>query len=322
MGTTEAAAPVENFILSVEKTGLGSVMSTPSGIDCGMTCSASFADGTEVTLSDSADTGSIFTGWGGDCSSDGMVTMSADRSCTANFVIAEPGSISGTVRDATTLESISDATVKAFLSGNEAGTIMTDTSGDYTLDNLSPGMYDVTASATGYIDNTVHVQVDSGKITNQDIFLSPEGEFTIVLTWGATPADLDSHLFILPDFHIGTSQHPVGCDEGDLSGPPFAQLDVDDTDGEGPETITIGSFLNSTYVYAVYNFSGGPPLTESSAVVKVDNGTDLIAEYFVPTLGSGRWWVVFIKDGAGEITGINTIVDIPEEFPPGAESCL
>jgi hypothetical protein len=41
---------VQRFALTVTKTGPGTVTSTPAGIDCGTTCSATYATGTSVTL--------------------------------------------------------------------------------------------------------------------------------------------------------------------------------------------------------------------------------------------------------------------------------
>ena len=67
--------------------GFGSVASMPMGITCGATCSAPFADGTNVTLVATPSAGSVFTTWGGDCSGGGtcMVTMDAMQSVTAEF---------------------------------------------------------------------------------------------------------------------------------------------------------------------------------------------------------------------------------------------
>jgi hypothetical protein len=58
-------------------TGTGSVTSSPSAISCGASCSAAFNTGALVTLTAAADTGSIFSGWSGDCSGWGtcQVTM-------------------------------------------------------------------------------------------------------------------------------------------------------------------------------------------------------------------------------------------------------
>ncbi|MBF0609242.1 MAG: VCBS repeat-containing protein [Magnetococcales bacterium] len=81
--------------LTVVKAGEGSgaVTITPPGIDCSMNtpsaeCRVPFAQGTSVTLTAAADTGSTFTGWSGDCSgttSTCTLTMSAAKNVTATF---------------------------------------------------------------------------------------------------------------------------------------------------------------------------------------------------------------------------------------------
>ena len=80
--------------LSVAKagSGTGSVTSSPAGIDCGGTCSTTFAHGTSVTLTATASAGSSFAGWSGACSGTGSctVTMDADRSVTATFTAEQP----------------------------------------------------------------------------------------------------------------------------------------------------------------------------------------------------------------------------------------
>lgn len=85
---TFAPVPVR---LTVTKVGLdpvgGSVTSSPTGIDCGATCSASFDYGTTVTLSPAAGLQSTFVGWSGECSGSGSctVTLTRDLNMTATF---------------------------------------------------------------------------------------------------------------------------------------------------------------------------------------------------------------------------------------------
>jgi len=57
--------PTPEFELTVAKagTGSGSVTSSPSGINCGATCSAKYEEGAEVTLSATPASGSTFSGW-------------------------------------------------------------------------------------------------------------------------------------------------------------------------------------------------------------------------------------------------------------------
>jgi hypothetical protein len=73
-------------------TGAGSVTSTPAGIDCGATCSASFSSAT-VTLSVTPDAGSTFSGFGGSgCAGTGpcVVTLDAPtKMVTATFDVQQ-----------------------------------------------------------------------------------------------------------------------------------------------------------------------------------------------------------------------------------------
>jgi hypothetical protein len=71
-------------------TGSGTVTSTPAGINCGTTCSASFAAGTMVTLSAAPAVSSTFAGWsGGGCTGTGncVVSVSAAASVAATFTL-------------------------------------------------------------------------------------------------------------------------------------------------------------------------------------------------------------------------------------------
>jgi uncharacterized protein YkwD len=75
--------------VTIDGSGDGSVLSSPEGIDCGDECVAAFDDGTEVTLTAIAESGSAFAGWeGGDCfgTDECIVTMSEAHSVTAIFV--------------------------------------------------------------------------------------------------------------------------------------------------------------------------------------------------------------------------------------------
>jgi len=83
---------VQRFTLTVSKTGLiasGTVTSSPAGINCGSTCSATYTSGAVVTLTATPGFLSIFIGWSG-CDADSgttcTVTMSAAREVTANFL--------------------------------------------------------------------------------------------------------------------------------------------------------------------------------------------------------------------------------------------
>src|SRR5689334_21282685 len=88
--TVTANFDLQTFILTVNKTGLGSgtVTSNPAGINCGVDCSESYSYNTSVTLTATAGIGSTFTGWsGGGCTGTGtcIVTMTTATTVTANF---------------------------------------------------------------------------------------------------------------------------------------------------------------------------------------------------------------------------------------------
>jgi hypothetical protein len=72
--------------------GVGTVTSTPLGIDCGNVCQHAFAAGAMVTLTATADPSSYFAGWSGDCSGTGtcVLSMSADHSVSAIFYFGAP----------------------------------------------------------------------------------------------------------------------------------------------------------------------------------------------------------------------------------------
>jgi hypothetical protein len=75
--------------LTVAKTGggTGTVSSAPAGIICGVTCAAVFEEGTAITLTAVADSGSEFTGWSGACSGTGpcALTLGEGAEVIANF---------------------------------------------------------------------------------------------------------------------------------------------------------------------------------------------------------------------------------------------
>jgi hypothetical protein len=87
--TVTAIFTLQTFPLTVTKsgTGLGTVTSSPAGINCGLTCTASFNSGTVVTLTATPAVGSVFVGWSGGCSGTGpcTVTMDAAKTVTAIF---------------------------------------------------------------------------------------------------------------------------------------------------------------------------------------------------------------------------------------------
>jgi Divergent InlB B-repeat domain/Protein of unknown function (DUF1573) len=85
-----AGTVTPTYALTVTKfgAGAGTVTSSPAGVSCGPDCSETYPSGTAVALTAAAASGSTFAGWSGDADcSDGSVTLSAARSCTATFTL-------------------------------------------------------------------------------------------------------------------------------------------------------------------------------------------------------------------------------------------
>jgi hypothetical protein len=83
-----ATAQALSLAVVMMGTGSGVVISTPSGILCGTTCSGTYGSGTAVTLTATPATGSTFAGWsGGGCSGTGTctVTVTSTTTVTATF---------------------------------------------------------------------------------------------------------------------------------------------------------------------------------------------------------------------------------------------
>lgn len=99
--------------VSLTGTGGGTVTSSPVGITCGTTCSATFDPGSIVTLTAAPDAVSTFEGWGGACTGTGpcTVTMTASSilvsatfspslpGATVLFQLGGPGDEDGRFRD-------------------------------------------------------------------------------------------------------------------------------------------------------------------------------------------------------------------------------
>jgi hypothetical protein len=215
------------------------------------------------------------------------------------------GSVAGQVISAVTAQAIGGASV-CVASGSPCTT--TDGAGNYMLPGVPTGAQTLRASAGGYTAEDQNVEVTANQTSSLGFVLSPtlgQGEMRIVLTWGANPRDLDSHLWLPPNHRY----HIYFNNKGNCAADPFACLDVDDTQSYGPETITIQQRFSGTYRYAVNKFAGDGLITDSGAQVKVYDESGLIAEYTIPTSGTGDWWYLFDLDGnTGAITVHNTIV--------------
>ncbi len=87
-----APVPTPSDVLTVSVSGGGTVTSSPAGITCTSSCSASFNAGTIVSLAASPSSGFTFSDWGDACSGAGTcnVSMNQSQSVTATFAASAP----------------------------------------------------------------------------------------------------------------------------------------------------------------------------------------------------------------------------------------
>jgi hypothetical protein len=202
------------------------------------------------------------------------------------------------------------------LSGTSIKTTTTDQNGAFTFNDLEAGNYTLEIKGNGY--NTNHLTaVNIGGQTNQvNGVVKPEStnnsQFTIVLTWGERPSDLDAHLTV-PNEQGGQRFHIYHATLGNehLKRIAHAHIDHDKQDSFGPETITIGKLLSGgVYRYSVHDYSNSPStfsqaLGQSGAKVEVyGDGNRLIYTLNVPPQ-EGTLWTVFEINESGHVEPIN-----------------
>lgn len=225
------------------------------------------------------------------------------------------GAVTGTVRGATDGLPIPSAQVSL----DDGSTATSGPDGTFTVQDLEPGRYLVTATAEGFQPPAPsEVAVQAAQTSTVDLLLSPQlqpGGLRVVLTWDEDPDDLDSHLW-LP---AAQPYHIYYQNLGALSACPFAQLDIDDTSGFGPETVTIGQSVPGSYRYAVHRFGGTETLSQSAAIVQVFDAEGLVATFEVPQNGTGaeEWWHVFDVDVAtGDLVPSNRLLQEESQVAP------
>jgi len=110
-------------------TGIGTVTSTPAGLNCGPTCSEVVNYGTAVTLSAASTVGTVFSGWtGGGCTGTGacVVTVTAATQVTATFTCSAGTAMfnySGAIVNFTVPACVTSLTIDAYgAQGGSAGT--------------------------------------------------------------------------------------------------------------------------------------------------------------------------------------------------------
>lgn len=207
--------------------------------------------------------------------------------------------LSATVKD----QNIADAEVFLQKNGEKSAVNVTNAEGRTTVQTPLSDSADnlLIIKKSGYSTLVTKCPCDGMTYALSPV-LTDLNSMRIVLNWGENPADLDSHLSY-------SNQHVYWSSKQGLN----ANLDVDDVDSYGPETITIEKRLSDEYyVYGVHDYTNKDDpattnLANSQAKVMVYVGELLIRSYYVPTAKMGNVWTVFRISPEGEIQDINQI---------------
>jgi len=242
-------------------------------------------------------------------------------------------SVSGAIKDARNGRPLDNGIIKVRKEYNDRVSspvtiAAINTDGSYRLDNLPTGLYTFEIDSDGYYPLFTNVFFTADSSTS-DFSLMPDNRTSIldrdafataVLTWGNSPSDLDSHLYIADD--VNNSQRTevyygnkyAGTYPNDSNNPcatvgTIASLDLDDTSSYGPETITICTQYPYTSHFFVYNYSGASYANvsaEAKVVVRTADGTTY--EIVPPSTNpnSYNYWKVFDIDPSGNIIPIST----------------
>ena len=224
-----------------------------------------------------------------------------------------PGSIYGKVTNAINGNPLENVDIRFRLNGTLVRESFTTRNGDYTSGPMPAGNYSVSYELDGFSPLTVPIRVPAGQAIQANEALSPlidASEWRVVLTWtdereGAV-RDVDSYL-LEPgsDFPIGYPfDRKIGL---------TANLDHDETNWSGPETITITNMaMTGTYIYYVNNYSSRPgpfgtpeplALGKSDIRIVVYRGNTVLRQFTING-GSGYTYEVFrIVNGTFTVTG-------------------
>jgi len=194
---------------------------------------------------------------------------------------------------------ISDAKVIIQRTGDSSISVQSKSNGQASIDAVDDKETLLIIKKEGYSTLIAKCPCDNFTYALSPVMQNIDG-LRIVLTWGISPRDLDSHLSF-PNNHVFFS----------AKNGTKTNLDVDDTTSYGPETITIEKKLDGQrYVYAVHDYSNSSSLNstamgKSHARVEVYVGQTMIRSYNAKPNKSGTAWVVFGIDEEGAFHDID-----------------
>jgi hypothetical protein len=190
------------------------------------------------------------------------------------------------------------ASLQSVSNSNTSRTIGTDLSGNFSVPQLRPGVYSALVKKVGFVDEiqgSLTVSA-SGVLTLSLLPVFSDNQAAVTLRWGSVAggatiaSDLDSHFLRFSasnslEYHINYSA------KTGLNGD---SLDRDDTDYEGPETISFTPQTAKSYIYYVRNYGGDGSIPGSNPLVIVRLGSQVYRfDLPVSSVNTAGYWRVF-----------------------------
>jgi uncharacterized protein YfaP (DUF2135 family) len=212
--------------------------------------------------------------------------------------------------------------------------VTTGSNGQFNFE-LPGGTHEYEISAQGFITITGTLTISATSGQYLEVNMSPDlafDEWRIVLSWSDLPRDLDSHIQYIGSSHW--NENPWSCYEmmwnnrqSYCSG-MTATLDVDDTNGYGPETTTLTGMTSywggRKVVYKVKNYSKGwdssaPGWERSGATVQLYRGGAGLVHTFHADQGDAHQQ--HPQDTSGRCSGEDCFWTLVEVTPNGFNIC-
>ncbi|MDA3893875.1 MAG: hypothetical protein PF517_19620 [Salinivirgaceae bacterium] len=188
----------------------------------------------------------------------------------------------------------------AIVSIEDLGEYTSDAEGKVRFPITEDGFLKIHFECPKYIDSDFKAEVIASTLFSNRFSVSPMldlKDVRIVLDWDQSPKDLDAHFIKDGSYHISYRNTRILTDGS-------GELDRDDMDGYGPETITIRDIDNlAEYNYIVQDYTnkgndGSSGLASSKAHVSVYGEGRLLYTFRIPQGTRGSKWAVFqIKEG-------------------------
>jgi len=209
--------------------------------------------------------------------------------------------------------------------------IMADTysgaDGSFTVNALKNSVTDVWAASGSRVSDATRVTVlEECPVALENPLVLVVPAYTISLTWGELPDDLDTHWFIPATWTTDFDYYRIYySNQGEMGYNPHATLDTDDTSSFGPEIVTGTRFYNGRFQYWVHNYADDTSISlhNSGASVQLEVSGSLwqfdVSDVTLEGADQSGWWHVFdmVVDNAGASVAVESVMEFQPEFSDG-----